>query len=609
MSLVEQDRLDPNAAQSIKNIAAYKFVPLDRLPERRKQLRILTKRLGLSGTILLSTEGINLFLAGTPENMDAFLDELRRDVAFTDLEVKISYSDSIPFRRMLVKLKREIISFEPQGITPTSAPTEKLAPRELKQWLDEGRPVTLLDVRNDYEVKLGTFRNAHAIGVSHFRHFAEQVLRLPQEWKEQPVVMFCTGGIRCEKAGPYMAQQGFHQIYQLDGGILKYFEECGDAHYDGSCFVFDQRVALDSQLQETDTALCFACQMPLTAEEQAMPEYVPGESCPYCFKTPEMTMRQSIDARHDRLRELISPLPGSAPYENRRPIQVAQKHDGVTLLELLQQLYPFVETTTWLEAITAGRLQRNNEPLAAEAVVRAGDRLENVLPGTIEPDVNGAIEILHEDAALVVVNKPAPLPMHPCGRFNRNTLIYLLNQLYEPQVLRVAHRLDANTTGVVVLSRSRTMAGMVQPQFERGEVEKVYLVQVQGHPVEDEFECDAPIGPIVAKLGGREIAEDGLPALTKFRVLERLADGTSRLEARPLTGRTNQIRLHAAHLSHPVCGDPLYGRELDPDTTPTLSIDDPPLRLHAWQVTFRHPLEGRRVTFTAPPPDYFGLSR
>lgn len=604
MSLVEHDRLK-QAASSIKNIAAYKFVPLDRLPERRKQLRILTKRLELSGTILLSTEGINLFLAGTPEEMDAFLDELRRDEAFADLEVKVSYSDSIPFRRMLVKLKREIISFEPQGITPTSAPTEKLPPRELKQWLDEGRPVTLLDVRNDYEVKLGTFRNAQAIGVSHFRHFAEQVLRLPPEWKDQPVVMFCTGGIRCEKAGPFMAQQGFQQIYQLEGGILKYFEECGDAHYDGSCFVFDQRVALDSQLHETDTALCFACQMPLTAEEQMMAEYVPGESCAYCYKTPEMTMRESIAVRHERLRELISPLPGSAPYDNRRPIQVAQKHDGVTLLELLQQLYPFVETTTWLEAITAGRLQRNNEPLAAESVVRAGDRLENVLPGTTEPDVNGAIEILYEDAALVVVNKPAPLPMHPCGRFNRNTLIYILNQLYEPQVLRVAHRLDANTTGVVVLSRSRTMAGMVQPQFERGEVEKVYLVQVQGHPVRDEFECDAPIGPIVAKLGGREIAEDGLPARTMFRVLERLADGTSRLEARPLTGRTNQIRLHAAHLGHPVCGDPLYGCELDPEATPTLSIDDPPLRLHAWQVSFRHPLEGRRVTFTAPPPDYF----
>ena len=135
-------------------------------------------------------------------------------------------------------------------IQPVENTSPKIEPEQLKQWLDEGREVVLLDVRNDYEVEVGTFVDAVPIGVDSFRTFPDAVDTLPAEMKEKPIVMFCTGGIRCEKAGPLMEGKGFGQIYQLNGGILKYFEDCGGEHYDGDCFVFDKRVAVDPELQD-----------------------------------------------------------------------------------------------------------------------------------------------------------------------------------------------------------------------------------------------------------------------------------------------------------------------------------------------------------------------
>jgi len=266
------------------NLAAYKFVPLTRLAERRDQLRSFCLDLELRGTILLSSEGINLFVAGNRGAVEQLLAKLQQDEEIGALEVKESFSDHQPFNRMLVRLKKEIIAFGIEGIDPHNSPSQKISPQQLKQWLDEGRPITLLDTRNDYEVRLGTFRNAVPIGVDHFRNFPQAVDQLPEDFPDQPIVMFCTGGIRCEKAGPYMQQAGFRDVYQLEGGILKYFEECGGEHYDGECFVFDKRTALDANLQETTTTLCYACQSPLTLEEQQSPHYVPSESCLYCWE-------------------------------------------------------------------------------------------------------------------------------------------------------------------------------------------------------------------------------------------------------------------------------------------------------------------------------------
>jgi len=590
--------------QKIANIAAYKFAKLPELRSLRARLLAQCRSWELKGTILLSVEGINLFVAGEREKIDLLLAELRTISGLEDLTPKFSETDHQPFTRMLVRLKKEIIAFGVDGIDPANRTSPKLSARELKQWLDEGRPVTLLDTRNDYEVKLGTFKNALPIGIDHFRDFPAAVAKLPPQMKEQPIVMFCTGGIRCEKAGPFMEREGFKKIFQLDGGILKYFEECGGAHYDGECFVFDQRVGLDPSLQETESTQCFRCQTPLSESDQKDSRYVPGQSCPFCFKTPDEEMAANIARRHAMIARVTSPLPGSAPYDNFKPVNVPEDCDGKTLLETLCHVVKNVSAVEWKRECARGLvLNTKHEMVAADKVVRAGERFLHKFPNVTEPEVNARVEILHEDEALIVLNKPAPLPMHAGGRFYRNTLQYILNAVYHPQKPHPAHRLDANTTGIVLVTRTQHFAGKLQPQFAQGQVVKIYLVRVQGQPPADEFNCDAPIGAESIELGARSVDfENGLEAHTEFRVLQKFVDGTTLLEARPLTGRTNQIRIHLWHLGFPVCGDKAYlpGGKLG--DTQTLSVDDPPLCLHAWKISFIHPLTKKTVEFSAPRP-------
>jgi UPF0176 protein len=233
---------------SILNIAAYKFVTLDERPALREELRELCAGLGLKGTILLAHEGINLFLAGEEAAIEQFLATLRNKSAFHDLEVKRSLSDSQPFGKLLVKLKQEIIPLGRPDIDPATDPAPRLPASELKRWLDEGKDVVLLDTRNQFEIEHGTFDGAVDLKLGNFRSFAERVKELDPALKNKTIVTFCTGGIRCEKAAPLMLAEGFRDVYQLDGGILKYFEECGQSHFAGDCYVFDERIALDSAL-------------------------------------------------------------------------------------------------------------------------------------------------------------------------------------------------------------------------------------------------------------------------------------------------------------------------------------------------------------------------
>lgn len=268
---------------SMVHLSGYKFASLTDLADLRDRLRLLCRDLDLCGTILLSSEGINFFVAGAESSVEVLFKVLREVPGLEELEAKRSASEDRPYNRMLVKIKKEIIAFGIDGIEPAKRSSPKLSPAELKQWLDEGKEITLLDTRNDYEIHLGTFKGALPAGIDHFRDFPAAVRRLPDELKTRPIVMFCTGGIRCEKAGPFMEKEGFQEIYQLEGGILKYFEECGGAHYEGECFVFDRRVGLDPDLKETRSVMCFRCQMPLTESEQKDPRYVPDISCPHCF--------------------------------------------------------------------------------------------------------------------------------------------------------------------------------------------------------------------------------------------------------------------------------------------------------------------------------------
>jgi len=596
------------AGNAIHNIAAYRFAPLADLRGLRARLLADCKALQLKGTILLSAEGINLFVAGSAASVEALLLELRSIVGLEGLAAKYSETAQQPFTRMLVRIKKEIIAFGVPGIEPARYTSRRLSAQELRRWLDEGRPVTLLDTRNDYEVKLGSFRNAVPIGVSHFREFPAAVARLPEQLKDQPIVTFCTGGIRCEKAAPYMETQGFRDVYQLEGGILKYFEECGSAHYDGDCFVFDQRVGLDPTLHETSATQCFKCLSPLTAAEQADPRHVAGQSCPYCFRSPRDRMTGTLAMRQARLRELAEPLPGSQPRDNFRPVSVAQSCDGQTLLAALCHAVKHLPPEYWeAESRRDNLLDSAHRPVATDRIVRAGERYLHRSVQQVEPAVSLALQFLYEDEALVVLHKPAPLPMHPAGRFNRNTLQYVLEQLYHPQKPRPAHRLDANTTGVLVVARTRHFAGLLQPQFAAGQVSKRYLVRVHGQPAEDAFFCDAAISTGAGEIGTRSVdPAAGLAARTEFMVRQRLPDGTAVIEARPLTGRTNQIRLHCAHLGLPVMGDQAYRGGTREALAQTAAPDEAPLCLHAWQISFRHPASGEALQFAAAAPAWAG---
>ena len=241
-------------AVSVVNISCYKFVTLADREVLKADLSAHCLDLGLKGTILLAPEGINVFLAGPREAIDAIVTYLRADPRFSDLAPKESLSAEPPFKKMRVRLKKEIITMKHPLIRPEEGRAPSVAAAALKAWLDrgcddEGRPVVMLDTRNDYEVAAGTFENAVDYAIGMFSEFPPRLAAHKADYAGKTVVSFCTGGIRCEKAAIHMKESGVERVYQLEGGILKYFEEVGGAHYRGDCFVFDEREALSADLQ------------------------------------------------------------------------------------------------------------------------------------------------------------------------------------------------------------------------------------------------------------------------------------------------------------------------------------------------------------------------
>ncbi|HWP20529.1 MAG TPA: sulfurtransferase [Burkholderiaceae bacterium] len=237
----------------VLNISAYKFVTLSDCDALRESMRSRAAAEGLKGTVLLAEEGINLFLAGSPEGVRAFVAALRADARFADLVPKESWSDAVPFRKLLVKIKREIIRMNHPTIRPEQGRAPAVTPATLARWLaqgrdDEGRPVVTLDTRNAFEVDAGAFEGALDWRLAKFSEFPEALRAHRDELAGKTVVSYCTGGIRCEKAAILMQREGVERVYQLEGGILKYFEETGGAHFRGACFVFDERELLDPSL-------------------------------------------------------------------------------------------------------------------------------------------------------------------------------------------------------------------------------------------------------------------------------------------------------------------------------------------------------------------------
>lgn len=289
-----------SAATPYVNISAYKFITFNDTAEKRPEFLAKCQELNLKGTVILSPEGINMFLAGLREEIDAYMNWLHQDERFADVVAKESLSDKQPFTKLLVKLKPEIITMRMPLIKPEDGRAPAVDAQTLKRWLDQGhddngKTVVMVDTRNDFEVDVGSFDNTIDYRIAKFTEFPAVIEANREKLNDKTVVTFCTGGIRCEKAAIHMQNVGFDSVYQLEGGILKYFEEVGGAHYHGDCFVFDYRTALNPQLEATDTEQCFACRGIVTPREQLSPLYIPGVSCPACA-SPEAKAKAAAQA-------------------------------------------------------------------------------------------------------------------------------------------------------------------------------------------------------------------------------------------------------------------------------------------------------------------------
>ena len=262
----------------------YKFVLLDNYRDLRRPLLKVMEEHQINGTLLLAREGINGTIAGARPSVDILLDHLRRDPRLKDIEHKESLSDYSPFKRPKVKLKKEIVTMGVKEIDPKDQEESYV---RAEDWNDLvlDPDVLLLDVRNTYEIKVGTFKGAQNPHIKNFRHFPQYVQKNLDPKKHKKIAMFCTGGIRCEKSTALLKKQGFKNVYQLKGGILKYLEKISPVNTlrDGECFVFDERVTVNHELQKGIYEMCHACRMPITEIDKSSDHYQKGVSCPYCY--------------------------------------------------------------------------------------------------------------------------------------------------------------------------------------------------------------------------------------------------------------------------------------------------------------------------------------
>ncbi|WNZ26139.1 rhodanese-related sulfurtransferase [Leptolyngbya sp. NK1-12] len=272
----------------------YKFVRLPDCAEIQPTLLQHCTEQNIRGTILLAAEGINGTIAGTREAVDQVLAYLRSDARLADLEAKESFAPTMPFERLKIRLKREIVTLG-VPVDPNEQVGTYVEPQDWNALISDP-DVIVIDTRNQYEVKIGSFKGAQNPGTRSFREFPDYVRQTLDPTKHQKVAMFCTGGIRCEKASAYLLAQGFQQVYHLKGGILKYLEAVPTAEslWQGECFVFDQRVAVQHGLEPGNHEMCVSCGHPIAEADKASPYYEEGISCPYCFEdlTPEKRRRQ-----------------------------------------------------------------------------------------------------------------------------------------------------------------------------------------------------------------------------------------------------------------------------------------------------------------------------
>ncbi|KIO35078.1 oxygen-dependent tRNA uridine(34) hydroxylase TrhO [Shewanella sp. cp20] len=303
--------------------ALYKFVSLPDFEALQQPLLKQMEALGIKGTLLLASEGINGTVAGSQAGIDSLLAWLDGQPGLDNIVHKLSFDDEMPFYRTKVKLKKEIVTMGVEGIDPRKVVGTYVKPKDWNKLISDPE-VLLIDTRNDYEVNIGTFKNAVDPKTATFREFPEYVKQNLDPKQHKKVAMFCTGGIRCEKSTAYLKEQGFDEVYHLEGGVLKYLEEVQpeESLWEGECFVFDNRVAVNHQLEKGQYDQCNACRLPITEEDKQSEHYVQGVSCPHC-----------IDKLSDKQRKRF--------VERERQVQLAksrgESHIGSDVKQVIEQ--------------------------------------------------------------------------------------------------------------------------------------------------------------------------------------------------------------------------------------------------------------------------------
>lgn len=282
--------------------ALYKFTTIEHPDLLKQQLDEICVALQLRGTLLIAKEGINGTIAGTAQQIEQLLQSLRADARFNGLEVKYAQSDKIPFLRMKVRLKKEIVTMGIPSVDPNKVVGEYVEPKDWNSLISDAE-VTVIDTRNQYEVDIGSFAGAINPGTENFRDFPAFVAQNLDPKKHKKVAMFCTGGIRCEKATAYLRQQGFEHVFHLKGGILKYLEQIPQQQslWHGECFVFDERVAVNHQLEQGRYTQCFGCRHPLDENDRQSPDYKPGVHCPHCVAARSATQHACAQERQRQI--------------------------------------------------------------------------------------------------------------------------------------------------------------------------------------------------------------------------------------------------------------------------------------------------------------------
>lgn len=282
--------------------ALYKFVALDDYQDIRQPLTQLLLDNQIRGTLLLAQEGINGTVAGSRESINALLAWFKLDERLADVVYKESFNEQQPFNRTKVKLKKEIVTMGVEGIDPRHVVGTYVKPKDWNELISDP-DVVLVDTRNDYEVDIGTFKNAVNPNTETFREFPQYVEDNLDPAKHKKVAMFCTGGIRCEKSTAYMKEQGFEEVYHLEGGILKYLEEVPEEEsmWEGDCYVFDGRVAVNHQLEKSGYDVCNACRLPITEEDKQSADFEKGVSCPKCIDKHTEEQKQRFREREKQV--------------------------------------------------------------------------------------------------------------------------------------------------------------------------------------------------------------------------------------------------------------------------------------------------------------------